>query len=169
MKTNGRDFLVYLAGPIAGLTYSDGQGWREYAAANLPQEIRVISPLRAKDVRLARAGIITDSYEDNPLTSQRGITVRDRNDCLRSDLILINLLGAKTVSIGTCIEFGWADSKRTPIVLVMEPDSNLHDHPMIRDIASYRVPDLDAALKIVEAVLMPEGEGTPRELSPDLS
>jgi hypothetical protein len=45
---HGRDFLVYLAGPISGMTYDEAQAWRAYASQNLPQEIRAISPLRAQ-------------------------------------------------------------------------------------------------------------------------
>lgn len=161
-----RDFLVYLAGPISGLTYGEGQSWREYAMANLPVEIRGISPLRAKSQRLARLGKIYDSYEDHPLTCQKGITTRDRFDCTRVDALIVYLLGATTVSVGTCIEIGQADGARIPIVLVMEKSGNLHDHPMVRDIAGFRVETLDEALAVLEAVLLPEGVGTRREILP---
>jgi hypothetical protein len=164
MKTTGRDFLVYAAGPIAGLTYAEGQDWRVEFAASLPEEIRVMSPLRAKSQRLAREGVIVDGYEDNPLTSQRGLTTRDRQDCLRADAVVYNFLGAKKVSIGSCIELGWADSKRIPIILVMEPSGNVHDHCMVRDLAGFRVDSLEKAAEILEAILMPEGHGTRRML-----
>jgi len=157
-----RDFLVYLAGPIAGLTYEQGQDWRAYVAAELPQEIRAISPLRAKGERLARVGVITDSYEDNPLTSQRGLTTRDRMDCTRADAIIMNLMDTTKVSIGTMIEIGWADAHRIPIILVLPKTGNVHDHPMVRDCASFRVETLDEAITICEAILLPEGEGTAR-------
>ena len=160
---NHRDFLVYLAGPIAGLSYDQGQDWRKHFANCLPEEIQAISPLRAKSVQLARKGIIHDSYEDNPLTSEDGITTRDRFDCTRADAVLVNFLGAKTVSIDTCMELGWADSNRIPIVLVMEPSGNLHDHPMVRSVAGFRVSSLEDAIEVLTAVLTPDGHGTPRE------
>ncbi len=166
MKATYRDFLVYLAGPITGLTYSEGQDWRDYVAQNLPQEIRAISPLRAKSVRLACVGVIEDTYEDNPLTSTVGITTRDRQDCTRADALLVNLLGAERVSVGTCMEFGWADAHRIPIVLVMEKSGNPHEHAMIRGVTGYRVETLDQGIAVLEAVLMPEGVGTPREILP---
>jgi hypothetical protein len=162
----GRDFLVYLAGPISGLTYDDGQTWREYVAANLPKEIRAISPLRAKSQRLARVGIINDSYEDNPLTSQNGITTRDRMDCCRSNLVFANFLGAQKCSAGTPIEFGWADLLRIPIIMIMEKQGNPYDHPMMRSIAGWRVETVDGGIALCEAILMPEGKGTPREIVP---
>lgn len=162
----GRDFLVYLAGPIAGLTYKDGQSWRDYVAQNVPQEIRTISPLRAKEVELARVGIIEDAYENNPLTSTTGITSRDRFDCMRADAVLFNMLGAKKVSIGTCIEFGWADACRKPIILVMEDEGNLHEHAMVRGVTGWRVNSLDKGIALLEAILLPEGKGTSREWQP---
>lgn len=161
-----RDFLVYLAGPIAGGTYAQGQGWRDYVTKELPREIRAISPLRAKGERLVRTGVIVDSYEDNPLTSQRGVTARDRMDCTRADAVILNVLGATKVTIGTMIEIGWADAHRIPIILVMERSGNVHDHLMVRECASFRVDTLDDAITICEAILMPEGKGTAREIVP---
>lgn len=159
MKATHRDFLCYLAGPISGLRYAEGQSWRDYVAANLPLEIRAMSPLRSKEGYLDKLKVIEDSYEENPMTSAVGLTTRDRNDCMRSDAVLFNLLGAQRVSIGTCIELGWADAKRIPIILVMEENGNLHDHAMVRSVAGYRVTTLDAAITLLEALLLPEGEG----------
>jgi nucleoside 2-deoxyribosyltransferase len=157
-----RDFLVYLAGPITGLTYDQGQDWREYVAQALPKEFQAISPLRAKDVRLARVGIIEDTYEDDPLTTAKGITTRDRMDCTRSDLIIMNLLGATRVSIGTMIEIGWANANNIPIILIMEK-GNLHNHAMVRECAGWTVDNLEHAITIAAATL-PDGKGTAREL-----
>jgi nucleoside 2-deoxyribosyltransferase len=159
---NMRDFLVYLAGPIAGLTYGEGQDWRNYVSTRLPVEIRGISPLRAKAQQLARVGKITGTNESCPLTSQSGLTARDRFDCTRADAVIMNLLGATKVSIGTMIEVGWADLARKPLILVMEKEGNVHDHPMVRQCAGFRVDNLDAAISVCTAVLMPEGYGTPK-------
>jgi len=158
-----RDFLVYLAGPISGCTFDEAQDWRRYACEQFPQEIRSISPLRCKE-GLRSKGIITDSYPDNPLTTDHGITTRDRQDCTRADALLINLLGARKVSPGTPIEFGWADLKRIPMVVVMEDQGNPYDHPMVRDLIGFRTNNLDEGIAIIESLLMPEGGGTAREV-----
>ena len=125
-----------------------------------------MSPLRGKrQVVDLRRGVIhaNGDYESNPLTAQAGITARDRNDCMRADAVLFNLLGATERSVGTIMEFGWADAFRKPIVLAMEDAGNVHEHPMIRAISGFRVSNLDDAVAILTAVLMPEGEGTCRE------
>lgn len=97
---------------------------------------------------------IKDSYKEHPLTSQKGITCRDRADVMRCDMILVNFLGADKVSIGSVMEIAWADAWRKPIIVVMEKD-NIHSHAMIREVSGFIVLDLDQAIKIVIAVLSP--------------
>jgi nucleoside 2-deoxyribosyltransferase len=120
------------------------------------------SPLRAK-AYLKEYGKLEQSYQtkDQPLSclsSDRGITHRDRFDVMTSDAVLFNFLGAERVSIGTCIEVGWADAYRKPCVIVMEPKDNLHDYPMIREIAGWRVPTLDDSVEILDRILNPQLE-----------
>jgi nucleoside 2-deoxyribosyltransferase len=152
---------VYLAGPISGLSYEESTGWRdEVTAALRSSNIAAISPLRAK-VYLRETGAIKDSYTDKDLndntfvnmSTERGITSRDRFDCTNCGVVLVNMLGTKRVSIGTCMEVAWADLERIPVVLVMEKEGNPHDHAMIRDCVAYRVDNLADAVKIVRAIL----------------
>jgi nucleoside 2-deoxyribosyltransferase len=65
----------------------------------------------------------------------------------------VNLLGAKKVSIGTCVEIGWANAHDIPIVLIMEPDGNPHDHAFVTETASFRTDNLNDAVYIVKAIL----------------
>lgn len=142
---------VYLAGPITGTTYDGCTGWREHAAAVLaPHGLVGLSPMRGKDY-LAAESTIADQYDETVLSSQRGIMTRDRWDAHRTDILLVNLLGAERVSIGTVMEIAWADSVRAPIVLAME-SGGLHDHAMVREAAGFIVPTLDEALDIVVAL-----------------
>lgn len=151
---------VYLAGPITGLTYDDGQDWREYAKQQLAPEVDAFSPLRAKPYLRAlgvldNAGTPDSAYLGlNALSEPQGITTRDRFDCMGRSMVLVNFLGAKTVSIGTCIELGWADAARRPVVIVMEED-NVHRHAMVNQIGGFIVPTLENALTICKAVLLP--------------
>lgn len=92
----------------------------------------------------------------NVLSSNKGITTRDRWDATRCDLLLVNLIGATTVSIGTVLEIAWADLSRTPIVCAIEPDgNNPHHHGMLNDIIGFRVPTLTEAVDIAKAILLP--------------
>lgn len=148
--------LVYLAGPITGLTFGDATDWRNDVKKMLPPWIHTLSPLRGKqylEERSSRDGRILDSYENYPLSSARGITTRDRWDATRCNVLLVNLLGATRVSIGTVEEIGWADAKRIPTILVMEDEGNLHDHSMIRESVGFRVNSLSQAVEILIALL----------------
>lgn len=143
---------VYLAGPISGLSYGGATEWRDVVCAGLRSNLVPLCPMRGKDY-LESEESIADDYADTLLSSQRSITTRDRNDVIRlADALIVNLLGAEKVSIGTMIELGWADSKRVPIIVVMEDKGNSHDHSMVREIATHRVNNLNDAISIVNAL-----------------
>lgn len=147
-------FKVYLAGPISGLTYDEGQDWREYAQAALAHHgIAGYSPLRQKEF-LRSEGVLSQAYA-NPMATDRGIMRRDFNDVKTSHVVLINLLGAKSASQGTVMEMGWAYALQIPVVVAVEDAGNIHEHPMNRQTWDYRVPCLDQALAITAAILLP--------------
>lgn len=144
---------VYLSGPITGLTYDEGQDWRDWVYRELATVgVHGLSPLRGKDY-LRKEGVLTDKYLNiHPLSTPKGIVTRDRNDTINADVMLVNVLGAERVSIGTVMEIGWADLARVPIVLVMEP-GNVHDHAMVTEVAGFITSDLDESIDIVLTIL----------------
>jgi nucleoside 2-deoxyribosyltransferase len=85
------------------------------------------------------------------MSTPKSVVTRDRNDTTKSDAVIINLLGAQRVSIGTMIEAGWADAARVPVILVIEPE-NIHQHMMLAEIAGYTVQTLDEAVHIVKTL-----------------
>ena len=153
MKTN---CLVYMAGAITGLTYDGAEDWRAFAKANLAEHgIKAVSPLRGKDYLRGIPVLTADCAgygELNCMSSPRGIMTRDRFDATRCDILLVNLLGAERVSIGTVMEIAWADAVRTPVVLAMEPTGNIHEHAMISEAVGFRVSTLPDALHIIKAI-----------------
>lgn len=154
-----RDFIVYTSSPINGLTFSEATGWRTYVASQLsPFNIRCASPLRDQEYRSYTGVLGSTTKEAGLLTASRAIMTRDYFDCVRADMVLVNLLGAKRVSIGTCMELAWAYQARIPVVLVMEP-SNIHNHPMITESVGWMVTTLDEGVHLVKHVLLPEGAG----------
>lgn len=139
---------VYLAGPISGLSYGDANDWRTRAISRFAHHgIVGLNPLRGKNY-LEMETSLADVYA-NPLSTEAAITGRDRWDTTRCDIVMMNLLGAKTVSIGTMIEAGWADLSQTPVMLVIEDEGNLHDHAMLRNIATWRTDDVNAAVEMI--------------------
>lgn len=150
------DKLVYLAGPILGLSYGSCNNWREYAIDELLKEgITGLSPMRAKE-SLKKYSKLVDRTIKHVLDADSGITTRDMWDVRRSDAVLFNLLDSKQVSIGTMIEYGWASAFNKPIVSVMEKkDSekrNVHEHAIVRRLSGYRVETLEEGLNVVKAL-----------------
>jgi|SRR5581483_1516189 len=145
---------IYLAGPISGLTYEGAQDWRDYFSSKISPEIQCYSPLRGKQY-LKMRGPLEGSYDEFPLSTDTGITTRDRYDCMGADVVVFNLLGAERISIGTMIELGWADAARNPAILIMEKEGNPHEHPMLRQTTHFRVSSLDDAIALAEIILLP--------------
>lgn len=146
---------VYLAGPISGLSYEGATDWRNDVCVELAEfGITGLSPMRHKEYLLGET-TLADAYDDDPLkalSTSKAITTRDRWDCQRADLVLMNLAGATKVSIGSMIEIGWADAARVPIVGVLGED-DLHYHAMVRECLGWVVPTLEEAVDITIAVL----------------
>lgn len=152
---------VYLAGPIAGQSYDGATGWRDFAIADLAAAgIKGLSPMRAKEYlkNVERDVGFSATCEEyghlSPLSGPRGIMTRDRFDATRCDVLLVNLLGATKVSIGTMMELAWADLRRTPSVVCVEGDgSNPHEHAMVWEATGFRVNTLQHGLDIIKGIL----------------
>jgi len=121
---------VYLAGPISGLTYEEATAWRKEARLNLEEiGFDAIDPMHGKkflsDVKK------TDQARHNKLIARHdNIFLTDIYRVRNSEIILVNFLGAKQVSIGTTIEIGLARELGKLIVIVMD-EGNIHDHVFI--------------------------------------
>lgn len=147
---------VYLAGPIAGLNYAGATDWRGYVKEELAKvNIDAYSPMRAKEY-LVNKGILTATIGNtkHPLSTHKAIVSRDRFDATRCDILFVNLLGAKIVSIGTMMEMAWADLSRIPIVCVIEPDGNIHEHGFVQELINFRLPTIEEALLVTKAILL---------------
>jgi len=151
-------FKVYLAGPIRGLNFDGASNWRDHATSELEKHgVTGYSPLRAKKHLLEHLDVLDERRNkvDHPIVSPQGVVGRDRFDVQTCDLMLVNLLGATEVSIGTMFELAWADILRKPVILVMEDEGSIHEHFFIRQTVMYSVQDLDEAIQLTAAVLLP--------------
>lgn len=172
------DYLIYLAGPITGLDWKAATEWRKNLidkfkdASNGRNNYIALSPLRGKEY-LENETDIKDSYHGYRMSTPKAITERDLNDVRRSDLIIVNFIGAERVSIGTVLEIGAAKILNKPVILVIEDPidlqtflenetvsistntssltyasgvkKNIHDHSMIRESASLITSHIDDA------------------------
>lgn len=144
---------VYLGGPVAGLEYDSVVGWRDKAIEYLREfDIKGVTPFRYKE-HLNQANIVMGLTDNNPITTRKGVVVRDRWDVLNCDVFLANLLNAKEISKGTLIEYGWADAFRKPIITIIEREGNVHEHIFVQEITGFRVETLEEGLYVTRAIL----------------
>lgn len=146
---------VYLAGPITGLTYEQAESWRTEVRAVLePAGIECYSPLRSK-AYFKDVGTIGTAPFKQALSSDRGILARDHWDCRTADIIFVNLLGATERGTGTTMEIAWGVAYDKLLVVCMEDEGNVHDHPMIREAIDFRFANLIDAVLATKAILLP--------------
>ncbi len=151
MNKNG---LVYLCGPISNISYAESVDWRQQFTDILsPHGIETLSPMRGKGY-LKDVQSLSQLGYGSTMSNAHSITTRDRFDTVRADMIVSNLLGAEKVSIGSMIEFGWADLSRVPVLLIMENEGNPHEHGMVTDIAGWRVDTVEEAIHVIKGVLI---------------
>lgn len=148
------EYSVYLSGPIKGLVYGEATDWREHVTRKFPPHIIAISPMRSKEFLSNGKVLDLNDMPDHAIVRPNGLVARDRYDVMRCDAMLVNLIGAKQISIGTCVEFGWADSYRKPIITAMR-EEDVHNHGFVRELSGFLVPTLDEAIEIAQAILCP--------------
>lgn len=145
---------VYLAGPITSLNYSGATEWRDAFKDEVFKhnpKIRCVSPMRGKAYLQSCQNIPAMGTEKLGIMSGGpAVLTRDFADTTNSDIIVVNLLGANKVSIGTMFEVAWAHAYHIPVVLVIEDDvKNIHSHSMLFAMCGYRVNNLNDALNVV--------------------
>lgn len=140
---------VYLCGPISGLTYDQAVSYREHITEQFRSyNVEALSPMRGKlsYVESRTEVLATRGYED-VMRNDKAIVNRDRNDVMTSDLIFADLRGATKASIGSMVEFGWADAFRKPIVTLMEK-KNPHDHAFVYQLSTYVTDEYEEAFDL---------------------
>lgn len=150
------DYKVYLAGAISGLTFDGANDWRVGAEEFLAgRGVKGLSPLRGKEYLRALGELSPQCAQEGKagiLSLPRSIMTRDFYDATRCDVLLVNLLGATRVSIGTVMEIAWGFQSRIPVVCAMET-GNVHEHAMVNEALGYRTHSLEEALAVTCSVL----------------
>lgn len=153
MASASRHLLtVYLAGPITGFPYATSLAWRRDLVADLAEHaphLTCLDPLRAKE-HLAELELVPDEAGPGSQLGNAGVVARDLWDIDRADVVLINLLGATTVSVGAMVELGWATAKGKLVMVMLDDDSdNPHNHLFVRELASVLVSSVEAAATVL--------------------
>lgn len=143
---------VYLAGPIARLTYAGATAWRRAAAVGLaPAEC--LDPMRDKESLAGSGDPLGVQYLGrSPLLDAQTIVSRDYHDVRRSDVVLMHLPFPST---GTLVELGWAVAMQKPVVLWLPEDvpSALRLHPFVQCLPWSTVRTIHEAVAVVRSFL----------------
>lgn len=150
---------VYLAGPISGLSYDEARNdWRKLFFDLVGHEIAVLSPMRQQGYlqEVTEMGSVTQN-SGHYFDKEKAIVSKDFLDVKRCDIVVVNLIGSKKVSIGTMIEIGWANALGKPVVLIIEEDAtnNPHHHTFVYELASFRVSNVEESISLIKGLLVP--------------
>lgn len=146
---------IYLCGPITGLTYEEATRHRKEVKDYFADLfVEVLTPMRGKSFVIGDGETFQARGYEIAMTSDKGIVGRDRNDVMNCSAMIADFRFATQVSIGSCVEFGWADAWRKPIITVL-PDSphHPHDHAFIHHMSTYVVYDMEEALELTSLLL----------------
>ena len=147
---------VYLSGPISGLMYDEAAlGWRRDVTLILEAAGAVVlDPTKLETEHYTLKEPISPlADQQSVLLNWKSITTKDRFYVQETDVVLMNLLGATRVSIGSMLELGWADLLRKPVVLVMESEGNMHNHAMVREMVGFHTASLDQGVHLIRTLL----------------
>ncbi len=137
--------IVYLAGPISGLSYGQAVGWRFDLARTLGPYFEVLSPMRGKE-GLASVQAFSGEYPDHLLSQAAAIVARDLTDVDRADLLIVK---EPAGSLGTAIEIGYALHSQKPLIVILAEDDTARRHPFLT-----RLPKLVIVSNLTEAALL---------------
>lgn len=158
---------LYLTGPITGnKRRRKVTSWREAVAQELADVATIVDPTHAnfdnsnyyKDVQTrTKDGSLSPRMRTafDLMRQEHGRTVIDRNRVMiqNCDVVLGNFMGAKKkASIGSVGELFWANMSQKVIILVREPENNVHDHAMLNAIATRIFHTLDEAIDFLREI-----------------
>lgn len=142
---------VYLAGPITGMQWEEAKGgWRKMLADQMFREVRdgqlaFLSPMRDHHPE-THAGVWHRKLE----------LARDIADIKRSTCMVVGLMWAERVSVGTMVECGIARAFNIPMIFWMEDkrnsgEHNVHEHVWmdLGMLPDFRTQHLDEVAKAI--------------------
>jgi nucleoside 2-deoxyribosyltransferase len=153
--------VVYLSGPITGLTYREARfGWRKKFMQWLDGGITVLSPMRHEGhlAEMKSLPIEPDNLPTHLFSHPKMIVTKDFLDIDACTIMVVNLLEAQKVSQGTLIEYGYARAKGKTIITVSDvvdavSIDKIHNSPFLGVISDVIVPTLKDAAIIVNSLL----------------
>ena len=95
---------IFLSGPIRGISRHDSLSWRKEATLLLNNKFNIIHALRGREKR-------------ETFTDPKTAVIRDLNDIVNSDIILVNDSIENCSMIGTFMEVFFAYQQNKPVII----------------------------------------------------
>ena len=162
---------IYLAGPIAGVSYEVARyAWRSEFKELLDKDWsysqfekpRCFGPMRGKEylswTKEMPSGHIQLHDLAPEISKPHGVMGRDSWDVRTASLVVANCSFIEKPSVGTIMEIGMAHAYRVPIILIQNvdgDDSHWSKHAMMVEAATYRVATVDEAVALAVLLFHP--------------
>jgi nucleoside 2-deoxyribosyltransferase len=133
---------IYIAGPITGMTGEEVINYFNDTAEKLEQlGYGVLHPMTAKGYFRTEKKFKAEGYTF-PQSTNRAIVGRDHWMVSQCDILWLNLLNAKAVTIGGVSELAWAYHmrKHTLVTMSIDDPENVHNHGFVREMADIIYP-----------------------------
>ena len=121
---------IYCAHPINGLSYDEVLSYYTETSNLLKSHgYDVLCPMTGKEALRNEVSLKAEGY-GFPISTNNAILGRDHWMVLQSDIVYLNLIGCKSISIGCMMELAFAFTHHKHTVLAMEKD-NIHRHAFV--------------------------------------
>lgn len=115
---------VFLAGPMRGIVREEGLKWRNTIKDILGTKFKVIHAYRGREMK--------ETFPD-----PRGAIIRDKNDIMNADIIIVNDTNPTASMIGTAMEVFFAHSLSKVVIIFGEAHPhdywlNYHSHIRVK-------------------------------------
>lgn len=151
-----REYIVYLAGPMTGITVKEAKAWRNYFTEQMPEYIKTRSPIITELENLSDESVIQSEHPNMLMGGGDAFVEMDLQDVRTADLIVFNYLGAKKISQGTLGEFHTAATLEKRRITIIEKEGNLHEHPFLRKRAGVIVETVTESVFATLRMLLPD-------------
>lgn len=137
---------IYLAHPISGLGFDEVVTYYEDLRGRLTARgYDVLQPMTGKGY--LRTEICFRGLGDgHPQSTNHAIVERDNWMVHQADVVLVDLTGAKAVSIGCMMELAWSHELRRHTIVVLT-EENVHWHAFVLECADIVLASLAEAVE----------------------
>jgi len=143
------NLTVYLAHPISGLSYDEVMDYYSRMEKYLQRlGYDTLCPMRGKAYLRNEKELRPGGYQQ-PVSTNHAIVERDAWMVRKADIILADLVGARSVSIGCMMELAWAHLLGKHTLVILE-EENPHRHAFILESADIVFDNQEACMVYME-------------------